>query len=498
MGDCLSNRLDIYKLRLGKTKEEVFRHTNSANAVSQRIKQLKSNYPLRLLGSSQQGDIHVSEEERQVNFHLLGAPGEGKSKFLEYHIQKDIELGNGLCLLDPSERGDTVQNVLAYCQAVGFTKVILIDPTQEKLARIAPLNPKAVNRSVEGVMEALSILFDAKTTSTPRIKRYLSALLRVLARQNLTLKHARYFSSYLLDRKIREDILGKDRDSWTIREVFRSEYKFENFFSSSVNRLDSLWQEPLASMLSNKEGINFIEAVSKGYIVLVNLSPYKLTDDESKLLGIIVLSQIIQAIDVLVNSNWKGVYYLYIDEAGRFATPQIDTLLSYKRKSGLRLLLAHHFNDQFENKKIFGSIVNNARIKVMFNTPNPKDRKFAMEAMGYGGAITPQMASYANQDLPKQHAIVKKNKETPVRVRIPDVESYPPVTSEFINSLLDKPYYAPRIPENPESLEPGKVDDYKPARKTAGPRRAQNQPTQGVRPSKQKPPKVKDRTPIKF
>jgi hypothetical protein len=494
----MPKEVDFFKLISNQTFEEFVALPEFSNTLGEQIKMLSSDYPLRLLGRSGDGDIYITEEEREVNFHILGAPGEGKSKFLEYHIRQDIDSGNGLCLLDPSEQADTIKNVLSYCQAIGFKKIILIDPTQEKLARLAPLNPKAVKRSVEGVMEALSILFDAKTTSTPRIKRYLSALLRVLAHRNLTLKHARYFSSYLLDREIRNDILGHDRDSWTIREVFSSNYKFEQFFSSSVNRLDSLWQEPLASMLSNKEGINFIEAVSQGYVILVNLSPYRLTSEESQLLGIIVLSQIIQAVDVLVNSHWKGVYYLYVDEAGRFATPQIDTLLSYKRKSGLRLLLAHHFNDQFENRKVFNSIVNNARIKVMFNTPNPDDRHYAMKAMGYGGEITPQMASYANQNLPKQHAIIKKNKETPVRIRIPDVPPCPPVTQEFIDSLLDKPFYAPRIRENTESLEPRKASDYKATSKTPLSRRVPPEPKARVRPAGKKPVVSEKKQPIKI
>ena len=43
------------------------------------------------------------------------------------------------------------------------------------------------------------------------------------------------------------------------------------------------------------------------------------------------------------------------------------------------------------------------------------------KALGYGNNIPPMMASYANQNLPKQYAIIKKGKEEPVRVRIPDV-----------------------------------------------------------------------------
>lgn len=457
------DKIDFSKILTGKTLKEKFPLPTLEGVVSKRLRQSQSDYPLRLLGTGEGGEKYVSEEERSANFHIIGAPGEGKSKFLEYNIRKDIDAGLGLCLLDPSEGGDTANNILKYCASIGHEKVILIDPSQPRFAKLAPLNPKAVKRSVAGVVEALGILFDLKSTATPRIKRYLTALLRLLAVRGLTLAETRYFSDYYRDINIRKDILGNDRDSSTIRNLFRSEHKFDTFFSSSVNQLDSLWQEPMISMLANKEGINFIEAVSKGWVILVNLSPYRLTEDESRLLGVLVISQIIQAVDVLVNSNWKGVYYLYIDEAGRFATPQIDTLLSYKRKSGLRLVLAHHFNEQFEDKKVFNSIVNNARIKLMFDTPNPENRLFAMKAMGFGGDITPSMAAYAYQNLPRQYAILRKNKETPLKVRVPNVPEVKISKEKFqtyVDNLLEAPWYGTSTPRsNPVHSQPREAHD---------------------------------------
>lgn len=496
----MAEKVDLFKLITGQTFEEKYPKQSLDQTVANQIKSYQSAYPLRLLGHSKDGEVFVSEEERSANFHILGAPGEGKSKFLEYNIRKDIDAGLGLCLLDPSEGGDTARNVLKYCASIGYEKVILIDPSLPKFPKLAPLNPKAVKRSVAGVIEALGILFDLKSTATPRIKRYLTALLRLLTTRNLTLAETKYFSDYYRDIAIRKDILGEDRDSATIRNLFRSEYKFDTFFSSSINQLDSLWQEPLISMLGNKEGINFIEAVSNGWVILVNLSPYRLTEDESRLLGVLVISQIIQAVDVLVNRNWKGVYYLYVDEAGRFATPQIDTLLSYKRKSGLRLVLAHHFNEQFEDRKVFNSIVNNARIKLMFDTPNPQDRLFAMKAMGYGGDITPTMAAFANQNLPKQYAILKKNKQTPVRIRIPDVLEVK-VTKEklktYIEELLKAPWYESSLPKNPKRLErreafDGKADNASPVSKGNSTGR------KSVPTDSKKPPISKSPKPFKF
>jgi hypothetical protein len=136
-----------------------------------------------------------------------------------------------------------------------------------------------------------------------------------------------------------------------------------------------------------------------------------------------------------------------MDEAGRYATPQIEPLLTYKRKTGLRLMLAHHYFGQFDNKKVLNAIKQGARIKIMFNTPSPDDRLEMVRDLGYGGDIPPMLASYANQDLPKQYAIVKKNKESPVRIKVPNV---PDITREqvsdqqlkdYIESLEVQPWY---------------------------------------------------------
>lgn len=472
---------DYFKLLTGQNKKDVFGFSPIDDSIDRIFKASQTRYKLRLLGKGER-EVWITEEERYVNFHILGAPGEGKSKFLEYEIRQDIDNGNGLCLLDPSDKGDTVKSVLDYCASIGYEKVILIDPSLSKeygrIPCIAPLNPKSVDRSVDGVMEALEILFKADYAAMRRVRRYLSALLRVLARQGLTLNETQYFSDYHLDVQQRQAILKGDRDSHTIRNLFRSEYKFDTHFSSTVNILDVLWREPLKSILGNKEGIDFLRAVGDGWVILVNLSSYAMTDEQAELLGVIIISQIIQAVDVLVNSRrntWKGRFYLYIDEAGFFATPQIKYILQKKRKSGLVMYLAHHDYLQFKGKEeVLSAIEGSARIKLMFNTPGHDDRMRMIKALGYGGNIPPSLASYANSDLPKQYAVIKKNKEAPVRIRIPNVEPVPQASKEYIDKILSQSFYKDvreYVPSRPQA------ENIKPAQsRTKNDRKADSKP----------------------
>ncbi len=66
------------------------------------------------------------------------------------------------------------------------------------------------------------------------------------------------------------------------------------------------------------------------------------------------------------------------------------------------------------------------------------------EDLGYGGDLHPLLASYANNNIPKQEMVIKKDKETPVRIRVPDVPDFPldkPVLDSYIEKIFSQPFY---------------------------------------------------------
>src|SRR5918992_6120775 len=74
-------------------------------------------------------------KDRAIHMYVIGASGSGKTKFLEFPIQQDINLGNGFCIIDP--HGDLVDEtkgfLAAYYQPTKdegiFDRVIIVDPT---------------------------------------------------------------------------------------------------------------------------------------------------------------------------------------------------------------------------------------------------------------------------------------------------------------------------------------------------------------------------------
>src|SRR5262249_55516129 len=139
---------------------------------------------------------------------------------------------------------------------------------------------------------------------------------------------------------------------------------------STLRRLEPMFQDIISLALSIK-GLDFEKLVREQYIVLVNLGSFHLQSIHRKLIGTLLINGIDFAVDRMRGNGWKGVYYLYIDEAQQYATRKISDILELKRKNGLRLILAHHHMGQFEDKYIHDAILNLTKTKIAFQIPNP-------------------------------------------------------------------------------------------------------------------------------
>ena len=448
-------------------------------------------------------DLLISEEEREANFHIIGQPRQGKSKLIEYNIRKDIDLGNGLCLLDPSDNGDTAKKVLRYCALKGIEKVVYIDPDTlfkfGKIATLQPLKPYPyIDQSVDTVQQSVDALFGiARQTDTNRIRRNFSSLLSVLANQGLTLYETKYFRRYQDAKTL--PFLGYDEDSMIIKDNFRSLNTFETYFLTTVGRMDTFRKEPLSLITGSNTGIDFVKMIAEGWVILVNLYPrHSLSVTQARLLGILIISEIIHAADVLYHAHPEGeikkVFYLYMDEAARFASPQIKDIIDYKGKTGIRLIVAHHGFSQFRlqgQDDVLEAIKSGCRIKMMFNVSKYKDRLEMVEDLGYGGDIPPVLAAYVNQNIPKREMVIKKDKEPPVRIRVsdvPDIKISDKLLNSYTERILNKPWYlskeqineqinqrindTPRPPrDNTQSAKPRTAPDSKPDSKPRLPKR---------------------------
>jgi hypothetical protein len=452
----MSEKRDLFRAITGISYQDWTRKVRLPKAdesIDRIYKQGRSSYPLRSLGTGVDGEVLISEEERESHMHIIGTTGEGKSKFLEYLMRGDIRRGLGFCFMDASDRGDTLYKILAYLAKVNHKKVLLIDPHHHRLyQRICPINPFIIDRnataqsgsvrykykeaSVANVLDTFRVLYQQKDWSeTPIIRRYLKAVISILWNAGLSISDAVYFTEPMYKSQ-RERILATtdpdDRQRLMLDYVFFNKQMFAEY-QSTVRRLEEVFHPTLQLIFGSREGLDFPKLIAEGWVILVNLyAGFGFEAIHTRLLGTAIINEMISAIDRLrsprINKDgtkrkgWNGVYYLYIDEAGRYANRNLADLLAYKRKSGLRVTIAHQYAGQFEDPYILEAVGELCKIKVAFFQPNPKGRMDTVKTM-YGGELRDRDVSYALSNMRKQHAVIKLPKKPAVIARIKDVKS---------------------------------------------------------------------------
>lgn len=400
---------------------------------------------------------------------MLGTTREGKSKLLEQFIRHDINNGFGATLLDPSDNGQTAYDILRYCQSIGFDKVCLIDPHDANncLPSINPLRWRGAAASdsiVANLMESIRHLWgQTNFNETPRIETYLRAIFAALYATgnpkngnplncgipdaiNFSIKEHKTLHYRRL--QILDFLHPLDKSRMTLEEIFnaKGQQLFLSEFRPTVRRLEPFFGY-LPKMLygATEHALDFRKLVSEKWVVLVNLDKKRLWGTpEQRLLGTLVVNEIVSAISDLRHNGWSGQHYLYIDEAGQFATRGLSDIMAYQGKSGLWATLSHQFYGQFEDKQVLEAVENLCKIKVMFYTPNVQDRQRMLRDM-YTGDLK-LAASDAHFSLQKQHAVIKVGKQPPATVRIadvPDVKVSPEDLGRFKEEKIYKanPWY---------------------------------------------------------
>lgn len=426
-----------------------------------------SPYPVRPIGfTSDSFQVALTEADRESHIHILGAPGEGKSKFIELLMRQDIDSGYGCCLLDPSRSGDTYYSVLKYCISKGVEKVLLIDPHDaiafSKVAGINPIHYDAPGNVVaEHVMDTIRILWGSRAEETPKINKYLPAILRVLKASGMTLYEALYFTNRdFRYRPLRERMLEMwertdgelglhphDQHRVLLENVFSHHAGlFSSEMDSTARRLNPFFDETLRLFIARKnQTVDFKKLIAEKWVILVNLDPKRVWGTEQqRLLGTLVVNELVEAASALVHHGWKGRHYLYIDEVGRFATRKLSDALDYDRHLNIGLTLAHQRFNQIEDEHVLSAIKTGAKIKVLFNTPSREDRDLMVRMM-YGGDIPDKQASYELGQLKKQYAAIKINKQPPRITRLPDVpevEIPAAVIADYKRKLYLNEWYA--------------------------------------------------------
>ena len=258
------------------------------------------------IGHADGRPVSLSPERRATHMHVIGASGQGKSKFLEHCIREDIKADHGVCLIDPE--GDLYENILAWCTENNIDKIKrihLFDPSDPGWRfRFNPLHlheGEKRRHRVDNVIEALAQVWGGEDSrSTPAIRTTLRAIFSALIESGYTMAEAFYLTStedprkiisYLTD-QIENRILEEIWRGYRVAAEDSSREHMIEFGGARRRFVELLEDEEIREILAaHDQPIDFKEVMDKGEIVLVNLSPEAMGDDPARAFGALLVRE---------------------------------------------------------------------------------------------------------------------------------------------------------------------------------------------------------------
>lgn len=311
-------------------------------------------------------EFGIKREDRRRHLYVVGKSGTGKSKLLELFISEDIKNGEGVAVLDP--HGDLVDNVMRMIPKERINDVIYFDPGDVDFP--VAFNPLVkVDESLKmqmtvGFINIFKKLFgDNWSDRLEHVLRY--TVLALLDSENTTVLS---ILKMLSDKNYRQTITARIKDS-VVKNFWVNEFAgwSEKFDAEAITPLlNKVGQFVATNMIRNIIGqpdnkFNIRQVMDEKKILLMKVSKGLLGEENSNLLGAMIVTQIYQAAMSRADTpeEKREDFYLYVDEFQNFATDTFEEILSEARKYKLDLTIAHQFVGQLTPtmiKTVFGNV----------------------------------------------------------------------------------------------------------------------------------------------
>lgn len=331
----------------------------------------------------------IQRSDRPRHVYLIGKTGTGKSTLIANMAIEDIRKGEGVAVIDP--HGDLIQILLQYIPKHRINDVCYFNPADPEYA--FPLNPLEVNNPSQRELVAsgiVSIFHKLYAHSWgPRLEHILrNTLLTLTSAPDTTLGDV---IRILTDKKYRQRVLEK-MDDKNLLAFWKKEFEpmgdrlKQEAISPILNKVGQFVSSPLIRQIlaHPKSKVKIKEIMDKGKILLVDLSAGKIGEDNSALLGAMIITQIQLAAmsRVFVSEEERKPFYLFVDEFQNFATRSFIRILSEARKYKLDLVLANQYMAQLEREiqdAILGNVGSLASFLVGAQDAQVLDKEFGKE-----------------------------------------------------------------------------------------------------------------------
>lgn len=307
----------------------------------------------------------IKTDDRRRHIYVVGKTGMGKTNLLENMAVQDIRNGKGVCYIDP--HGDTAEKLIKAIPSNRINDVIYLNPADQNFPLafnvMEAVDPEYRHLVASGLIGVFKKIW--ADSWGPRLEYILrNAILALLEYPGSTLLGV---TRILVDKKYREKVIDKITDP-VVKQFWVEE--FSKWNERVLQEVISPIQNKVGQFLSSSLIRNIVGQTQSSFdirtlmdsekILILNLSKGRIGEDNSALLGAMMITKIQLAAmgRVDIPEETRKDFYLYVDEFQNFATESFANILSEARKYRLDLVLANQYITQIDEKvrdAIFGN-----------------------------------------------------------------------------------------------------------------------------------------------
>ncbi|MBU3935076.1 type IV secretion system DNA-binding domain-containing protein [Patescibacteria group bacterium] len=310
--------------------------------------------------------IHQGEDRRRHTY-IIGKSGTGKTTLIANMAIDDIRKGRGVAVIDP--HGDLCNTLLDYIPSSRINDCCYFNPADPDY--VYPLNVlEAQNESqrelvASGVISIFKKLY-GNISWGPRLEHILrNAVLTLVNTPDTTMVDiVEILTNQRFRNKIVDQLQNQTLKNFWVNEFDRMDQKFQNEAVSPI--LNKVGQFIASTNIRNTinhphSKVKIQDIMDNKKILIADLSSGKLGEDNSALLGAMIITQIqLSAMNrVFMAEEARPDFYLYVDEFQNFATESFIKILSEARKFRLNLIMANQYMAQLDKTiqdAIFGNV----------------------------------------------------------------------------------------------------------------------------------------------
>ena len=308
----------------------------------------------------------IKLDDRRRHMYLVGKTGMGKSTVMERMIVNDMNAGHGIALVDP--HGDLVEKMLDFVPSNRVNDIVYINPSDYEYP-IGLHVLEAVHVPPRHLLPA-GLMGDITKMSAPAWSARMEYILNntILALLEYPGSTMLGIARMLVDPRYRTRVLTKVTDP-IVKGFWVDE--FANYNDKFRNEAVAPIQNKVGQFLSSaiirnivgqpKSTIDLREIMDSKKILLLNLAKGRIGEDNSSLLGAMMITRLQLAAMSRVDTPeaQRSDFFLYVDEFQNFATESFAGILSEARKYRLDLIIAHQYIEQLSEEvapAVFGNV----------------------------------------------------------------------------------------------------------------------------------------------